>query len=103
MAHDSDSIENLLQKHAVHEVFFGKAGREKINRLNRTLNIQWALDIAAQFPKEESNERLSTNLDTWLHEIADEDDRDDIKSWAEKVNDGKMSEDKFSEKVKNMN
>ena len=64
---------------------------------------QWAIEIAAQFPKAEVEIRLSTNLDTWLHEITDEDDRDDIKNWAGKVKDGKMLEDKFIEKVKNMN
>ena len=103
LAHDSENIENLLQKYALHELFFGNIDKELVHRLNKSLNIQWALDIQTQFPKQESTSRLSSNLDTWLHEIADEDDRDDIKSWAEKVKDGKMLEDKFSEKVKNMN
>jgi len=102
LAHDSESIENLLQKHALREVFFGKASGEKINRLNRTLNIQWALDIVEQFPKEEIATRLSTNLDTWLHEIADEDDRDQIELWAKQVAKGKITEEEFDEKVKSM-
>ena len=102
LAHDSESIEYLLQKHALHEVYFGKADREKINQLNRTLNIQWALDIAAQFPKEESAPRLSTNLDTWLHEIADEDDRDQIELWAKQVAKGKITEEEFGGRVMDM-
>jgi hypothetical protein len=102
LVYDSESIEILLQSHAVNELFFANAHKEKINRKNKTLNIQWMIDIKAQFPKQESSARLSFNLDTWLHEIADEDDRDDIKSWAEKVKDGKMLEEKFSEKVKNI-
>ncbi len=102
LAHDSESIEILLQKYTLHELFFASGNKEAINRLNKTLNIQWAIDIEAQFPKEE-NLRLSANIDIWLPEIVDEDDRDDIKSWAEKVKDGKMSEEKFSEKVKNIN
>ena len=102
LAHDSESIENLLQKYALHELFFVSGNKEPINRLNKTLNIQWAIDIEAQLPKEE-NLRLSANVEDWINEIDDEDDRDDIKSWAEKVKDGKMSEEKFSEKVKNIN
>lgn len=99
LANDSESIENLLQKHALHEVFFGKSGPEKINRLNQTIDIQWALDIVAQFPKEESSSRLSTNLETWLHEIADEDDREQIELWARQVAKGKITEEEFGERV----
>jgi len=102
LALDSESIETILRKHALHEVFFGNAGPDKINRLNRTLNIQWALDIAAQFHNEESNARLSTNLDTWLHEIADEDDRDQITLWAKQVAKGKITEEEFGERVRGM-
>ena len=102
LAHDSESIENLLQKHALHEVFFGKSGPEKINRLNQSVDIQWALDIVAQFPKEESSSRLSTNLETWLHEIADEDDRDQIELWAKQVAKGKITEEEFGERVRSL-
>jgi hypothetical protein len=102
LAHDSESIENLVQKHALYEVFLGKVNREKINQPNRTPNIQWALDIVAQFPKEESATRLSTNLDTWLHEIADEDDRDQITLWAKQVAKGKITEEEFGERVMDM-
>ena len=103
LVNDTESIEALMLKHALYELFYGKVSKEQIHRLNKSLNIQWAIDIKAKFPKELVYTRLSSNLDTWLHEIADEDDRDDIKSWAEKVKDGKMLEEKFSEKVKNMN
>jgi tetratricopeptide (TPR) repeat protein len=101
-AHDSEGIETLLRKYALHEVFFGNAGREKINQLNRTLNIQWALDIAAQFPKPEATTRFSTNLDTWLHEIADEDDREQIELWAKQVVKGKITEEEFGERVRGL-
>ena len=103
LVNDNASIEQLLQKYALRQVCMGKSLKDRTDRLNRTLNIQWAIEIAAQFPKAEVEIRLSTNLDTWLHEITDEDDRDDIKNWAGKVKDGKMLEDKFIEKVKNMN
>ena len=100
IASDSESIESLLQKYALQETLLGKPGTTLQERLNRTLNIQWAMDIAAQFPQEESNTRLSTNLETWLHEIADEDDRDQIELWAKQVSKGKISEEDFGEKVR---
>ena len=42
---DIESMEKLLQKHALHELFLANAPSEKNSRLNRTLNIQWAIDI----------------------------------------------------------
>jgi len=100
LAHDAESVEMLLQTHALREVFFGHADPENINQLNRSLNIQWALDIKAKFPQKESNARLSANLGEWLHEIDDEDDKEDILGWAEKVSSGKMTEEKFAERVR---
>jgi hypothetical protein len=102
LAEDPESIETLLQKYASQEVALGKPSKELTARLNRTLNIQWALDIAAQFPKAESSARLSTNLDTWLHEIEDEDDREQIELWAKQVAKGKITEEEFGERVKGM-
>jgi hypothetical protein len=43
------SIETLLQHHALHELFFSDATSEKIERFNRSLNIQWAIDIQNSF------------------------------------------------------
>ena len=102
LVNDSESIENLLQKHALHEVFFGNASKEKINRLNRSLNIQWALDIVANFPKETVDTYHSSNVETWIQEIEDENDREDILGWAEKVSLGKMTEEKFQERIQRM-
>jgi hypothetical protein len=99
---DNTSIENLLQNYAVNLVMMGKPSSELCDRLNRTLNIQWALIIAAQFPKPEATTRFSTNLDTWLHEIADEDDREQIELWAKQVAKGKITEEEFGERVKNL-
>ena len=47
---DIESMEKLLQHHALHELFFRYSSNEKIERLNRTLNIQWAIDIKNQLP-----------------------------------------------------
>jgi hypothetical protein len=100
---DSDSIEKLLQAYSQHEIFFNKSSKEKINRLNKTLNIQWALDIIAKFPKEESIVRTSSNLPDWIDQIPDEDDRDQISLWAKQVAKGKIIESEFNEKVKSIN
>jgi hypothetical protein len=102
LAKDSQSIENLLTGFALHEVFFGNASKEKINRLNRSLNIQWAMDIAANFPKETEAAYLSSNVETWIQEIEDENDREDILGWAEKVSLGKMTEEKFQERIQRL-
>ncbi len=46
---DIQSMEKLLHKHALHELFFKEPKKEKLDRLNQTLNIQWAIDIKNQF------------------------------------------------------
>jgi hypothetical protein len=38
-------MERLLQNHALHELFFENPSKNKIERLNRTLNIQWAIEV----------------------------------------------------------
>jgi hypothetical protein len=48
---DRDSIEALLQLYAIHQLFFENPDKERIARFNKTLNLQWALDIKAQFPE----------------------------------------------------
>jgi hypothetical protein len=101
-SNDSDSIETFLQKHALYEVFFRNADKEKTQRLNRSLNIQWALDIKATLPGQESSLRLSTNLDEWLHDIADEDDREQISLWARQVAKGRMTEQEFNDRAREM-
>jgi hypothetical protein len=42
-------LESLLQKYAFNQVFFGNMTSEKLSRLNRTLKIQWVIDIKNQF------------------------------------------------------
>jgi hypothetical protein len=42
---DIESMEKILQQHALHELFFKSTNKDKIERLSRTLNIQWAIDI----------------------------------------------------------
>jgi type III secretory pathway component EscV len=48
---DLDSLEKVLISHAQNVIFFNKSSFEIINRLKRTLNIQWAIDIANNFNK----------------------------------------------------
>ncbi len=52
LQHDSTSLEHFLQVYAQHELFFGNASQEKINRLNKTLNVQWAIEIKESFVAE---------------------------------------------------
>ena len=41
-------------------------------------------------------------METWIQEIEDENDREDILGWAEKVSSGKMTEEKFQERIQRM-
>ena len=43
-------IEHVLQMYALNQLFFENLPKEKIQRFNRTLNIQWAIDIKNQLP-----------------------------------------------------
>jgi len=47
---DMISIERLLILHTLNQFFFEKIPEEKIQRFNRTLNLQWAIDIKNQLP-----------------------------------------------------
>ena len=47
---DINNIELLLQLHALNQLFFEELSEEQIHRFNRTLNIQWAIDIKNQLP-----------------------------------------------------
>jgi hypothetical protein len=96
---DSETIELVLQKYAVREIVYGNLSKDRLNRLNRTLNMQWLLDITAQFSENLEPQRLSTNIDVWLHQIEDEEVRDKIEFWAYQVSKGKISEDEFLQKV----
>ena len=84
------------------ETLLGRPQANLQQRLNRTLNIQWALDIVANFPKEAEVSYHSSNVETWIQEIEDENDREDILGWAEKVSSGKMTEEKFQERIQRM-
>ncbi len=45
---DISSITNIFQNYALNELFFQDSSAVKLERLNRTLNIQWAIDIKNQ-------------------------------------------------------
>ena len=42
---DIKFMEMLLQKLALHELFFENVSNTKRDRYNRTLNLQWAIDL----------------------------------------------------------
>jgi len=93
---DSTSIEYLLNAYSLHHIFFETLERKKLQRLNSSLNIQWAFDIADKLPLRSGVNRLSTNLEVWIDEIPDEDDRDQVRLWAKQVFKGRMTEHHFS-------
>ncbi len=47
---DIESLEQLFQNYGINMVFFQNHTPAVINRLNRTLNLQWAIDIKNQLP-----------------------------------------------------
>ena len=49
LANDIESIENLLQKYALRVILLECSEKDLQHRLNRTLNIQWAIDIKNSF------------------------------------------------------
>jgi len=99
LAQDIEALEQFLQTYAIQVLFFENPSQAKIQMLNQTLNLQWALDIQSQFPSSQNTLCLSTNLDTWLPEIEDEDDQDQITLWAKQVAKGKITEEEFNAKV----
>jgi hypothetical protein len=102
LVEDSASIESLLQKYSVRKIGLENPTPQSVARLNKSLNIEWLLDITAQFPQKENLQRLSSNLHSWLHEVEDEDDRDQIELWAKQVSKGKITEEDFGEKLRGM-
>ena len=103
LKNDSENLEVLLQLFAQNELFFGNPSKEKINRLNKTLNIQWALDINASFPMDKNIIYFSNNLVDWIDQIVDETDRIQIFIWAKQVAYGEMNQIEFEEKIKGFN
>jgi hypothetical protein len=95
---DTESIEHLLQNYALNAVFFTVIAPEKLQVLNKTLNIQWALDVIAKFPTKEIP-KSSSNVQDWINQIKDEDDQEEILLNAKKVAKGKISEEEFLEKL----
>ena len=60
------------------------------------------MDVIAKFPKEENVVRLSSNVEEWIEQVGDEDDREQIELWAKQVVKGKITEEEFGENVKGM-
>jgi tetratricopeptide (TPR) repeat protein len=81
ISHDTRSIEFLLKHVAFNEVFRGNPDPDIIQRLNRSLNIQWAIDIAEKM-KEKPGKPEKKEID---HE---DDGSDDyfryLRAWAKR-------------------
>lgn len=100
LSNDSLSLEHFMQVQAQYEILYGSISNKKMNRLNKTLNIQWLIDIISKFPKKETFLYTSTNVSEWIALISDVDDREEIELLARKVSKGKMTEEDFSERIK---
>ena len=86
---------NLLFKHAAWQCSYSEKPDRKI-----LAEIESVLDIAHYTCfLEDEKIKSSQNISEWINEITDEDDREDILSWAEKVKSGIMNEEKFMERV----
>ena len=44
------SFQHVFQMHTLNQIFFSNIPQEKLDRYNRTLNLQWAIDIKNQLP-----------------------------------------------------
>jgi hypothetical protein len=42
---DIESLQLIFQQYALHEIFFVNISEVKLDRFNRTLNLQWAIDL----------------------------------------------------------
>ena len=102
LTNDTESIEKLMQNYALRELFFGDSDQNKIHRLNQSLNIKWAMDIKKEFPSVALSSRVYANIKEWLHDIYDEDIKDQIELWARQVSKGKISEDQFNAEVESL-
>ena len=50
ISYDISNIEVALSFHSLQQLFFSNLPQEKLDRYNRTLNLQWAIDIKNQLP-----------------------------------------------------
>jgi len=92
---NSKNAMNLLFKHAAWQCCYSEKPDRKI-----LAEIESVLDIAHYTCfLEDEKIKSSQNISEWIIEITDEDDREDILSWAEKVKSGIMTEEKFMERV----
>ena len=98
---DAFSIEILICKHALYSILFTNPEKDQFNKFNNSLNLQWALDIKAKFNKEDII-KSSDNLDEWINDISDEDDKEQVLLWAKQVSKGKISEQDFLNHIKSI-
>ena len=94
-AEDQYALMYLLHYHAAYSVFCSDTPKDKIDKLNQTLNINWMLELTKNLDKE-SKTKTSMNVGDWINEIEDEDDREEILLNARKVSKGKITEENFS-------
>jgi hypothetical protein len=94
-AEDQYALMYLLHYHAAYSVFCSDTPKDKIHKLNQTLNINWMLELTKNLDKERKT-KTSMNVGDWINEIEDEDDREEILLNVRKVSKGKITEEDFS-------
>jgi hypothetical protein len=96
---DKESLKGILYMYALNNIFFEKCTQEKLQMVNRVYDLGWAIDIAGKYLNHKSKPNTSANVQEWIHKTQDEFDREDILRWADKVREGSMSEEIFSERI----
>ena len=100
----TDLIEIILINHVVYKIFLSGGSQPQSGSVleNKFYGFKHFVNWKNDFFKEAILARSSTNLTEWLHEISDEDDKEEVLVWAKKVSKGKMTEQEFGEKVKSI-
>ena len=97
---DVESIEHVLHMHVLHCLFFGILPNDKHAAFRRVFDTQRAMEIANKLSNHYARTRGSVSVKEWIHEIPEADDREDVLGWAEKVQQGNLTEDQFIKRVK---
>ena len=90
-----------------HKRFAGNESSDKVNAFIKAVSelidlTEFKFSFNDWLIPEETSGYAYQQLNDWLEDIEDEDDRDQVELWARKVKKGKMTEQEFEEKVKDL-
>ncbi len=98
ISYSKELIGKVLMLYAAYVRFMkeeNKKSREILKKLNEVIEI-------SDWLEEEDICYSYDNIDEWINQIEDEDDKAEIDAWISKVQKGKMAKEKFEEKVKEL-